>query len=129
MRALAADRSHRFTFFCGGSRNFHQFLDVFDGVSVLTMDADTLAERLAARSGDEFGALPEERDPVLRLHLSGEDTPSGGLALDATAPLDWVVGEILERAEAIHHREEVPGRRRSARGSARSELTGLQDPA
>lgn len=65
VRALAADRSHRFTFFCGGSRNFHQFLDVFDGVFVLTIDADTLAERLAARSGDEFGALPEERDPVL----------------------------------------------------------------
>ena len=108
VRALAADRSHRFTFFCGGSRNFRQFLDVFDAVFVLTIDADTLAERLAARSGDEFGALPEERELVVRLHLSGEDTPSGGIAINATAPLDRVVDEILERAEAIH-REEKPG--------------------
>ena len=101
VRALAADRSHRFSFFCGGSRNFHQFLDVFDGVFVLTIDTDTLAERLDARSGDEFGARAEERELVVRLHLTGEDTPSGGIAVDATAPLDRVVDEILERAETI----------------------------
>lgn len=110
VRVLAADRSHRFTFFCGGSRNVHQFLDVFDGVFVLTIDADTLAERLDGRSGDEFGALPEERELVLRLHLTGEDTPAGGIPVDATASLEHVVDEILERARAIADREEAPGR-------------------
>ena len=114
VRALAADPSHRSTFFCGGSRNVAQFLDVFDGVFVLTVDADTLAERLDARSGDEFGASPDERELVLRLHRTGEDTPAGAVAVDATAPLSQVVDEILGLAEAIDlaaDGEEPPGQR------------------
>jgi hypothetical protein len=100
VRALAADRSHRLTFFCGGSRNFHQFLDVFDEVFVLVVDVETLGRRLDARGDDEFGGRPDERALVLRVHATGEDTP-GGVAVDATAPLDRVVDEILERAEVI----------------------------
>ena len=44
----------------------------------------------------------------MRLHLSGEDTPSG-IVVDATAPLDRVVDEILGLAAAIDHGEEPPG--------------------
>ena len=112
VRALTADRSHRFTFFCGGSRNFHQFLDVFDGVFVLTIDVDTLTRRLDDRSADEFGGRPDERELVLRLHRTGEDTPPDGVAMDATTRLDRVVDDILARAEAIEGaagRENVPG--------------------
>ncbi len=101
VRALAADRSNRLTFFCGGSRNVTQVLDVFDGVFVLTIDATTLVERLGKRDVDEFGGRSEERELVLRLHASGEDTPAGGVAIDATAPLDHVVDEILRLADAI----------------------------
>ena len=100
VRALAADRSHRFTFFCGGSRNASRFMDVFDGVFVLTVDVETLGRRLEVRGDDEFGGRPEERALVLRVHATGEDTPDG-VAVDATAPLDRVVDEILERAAAI----------------------------
>ena len=35
VRSLVADRSHAATFFCGGSRNFSKFIDLFDGVFVL----------------------------------------------------------------------------------------------
>jgi hypothetical protein len=110
VRAIAANRSHRFTFFCGGSRNFPRFLDVFDEVFVLTVDADTLVRRLAVRGEDEFGGRADERALVLRVHLSGADTPAQGIRIDATNPLAQVVDEILRRAEAID-REEVPGRR------------------
>ena len=101
VRAMAADRSHRLTFFCGGSRNVHRFVDVFDGVFVLTVDLDTLVRRLATRSADEFGGRDDERDLVLRLHRTGEDTPADAITVDATAPLDRVVDEIVRRAEAI----------------------------
>ena len=114
VRALAADRSHRLTFFCGGSRNFHQFLDVFDEVFVLSVDAETLGRRLEVRGEDEFGGRPEERALVLRLHRTGGDTPAEGFGIDATAPLGVVVDEILERAEAVARAadgEEAPGRR------------------
>ncbi len=110
VRALAADRSHRLTFFCGGSRNFPRFIDVFDEVFVLTVDAETLVSRLAARGADEFGGTRQQRELVLRVHRSGEDTPSDGTLVDATAPVGQVVDEILRLAQAIE-REEVPGRR------------------
>lgn len=101
VRALAADRSEAVTFFCGGSRNFRQFLDVFDGVFVLEIDLDTLHRRLDQRPDDEFGARQEERDLIVRLHRTGEDTPSNGIPIDATAPLADVVDEIVRRSMAI----------------------------
>ena len=34
VRAVVADRSNAISFFCGGSRNFSRFIDLFDGVFV-----------------------------------------------------------------------------------------------
>src|SRR5215475_5379996 len=62
VRALAADRSHAASFFCGGSRNFHRFIDLFDGVFVLEVDLDTLLRRLATRPEDEWGGRADERE-------------------------------------------------------------------
>ena len=94
-RALAADGSQAATFFCGGSRNFSQFLDIFDGVFVLDVDRETLERRLEARGADDFGAAPSERELVLRLHATQEDVPASAVRIDATAPLGDVVDEIL----------------------------------
>jgi len=101
VRALAADQNERFTFFCGGSRNFAKFLDLFDGVFVLEIDLDTLNRRLDQRPADEFGAQQSERDLIVRLHRTKEDTPTNGILIDATAPLAEVVDEIVRRANAI----------------------------
>ena len=98
VRKLADQRDEAVTFFCGGSRNFAAFLDVFDGVFVLDIDLPTLLERLDARP-DEWGARPAERDLILRLHGSREDLPDG-VRIDATQPLPGVVGDILRTALA-----------------------------
>jgi hypothetical protein len=98
VRALASDQSEPVTFFCGGSRNFSAFVDVFDAVFVLEVDEVTLKRRLDQRPHDEFGAQPSERELVLRLHRTKDDTPANGIIVDATAPLDQVVDEILRRA-------------------------------
>jgi broad-specificity NMP kinase len=97
VRALAADRSEAVTYFCGGSRNVAQFLDVFDAVFVLAVDRPTLERRLDGRPVDEWGGRAEERELVLRLHATGEDTPEGTV-IDATAPIGTVVDEILRRS-------------------------------
>lgn len=97
VRALAGDRSVPATYFCGGSRNHRAFLDVFDAVYVLDLDRATLTARLAERPDGEFGARPEERDLVLRVHATGEDLPPDAVRIDATAPLTEVVEEILRR--------------------------------
>lgn len=98
LRALVADEAAPATFFCGGSRNFPAFIDLFDGVFVLEVDLATLDRRLDARPADEWGHRPDERRLVHRLHRTREDVPAGGIVIDATAPLSDVVDEILRQA-------------------------------
>ncbi|MFZ0160509.1 MAG: hypothetical protein WAL50_15890 [Kineosporiaceae bacterium] len=100
MRAIVADQSHPLTFFCGGSRNLTRFIDLFDGVFVLDVDAETLRRRLAARPEDEPGGKPEEQEFILKLHRTKEDIPRSGVVIDATAPVARVADEILRRVEA-----------------------------
>ncbi len=71
VRTLVADQHEHATFFCGGSRNFSQFIDLFDEVFVL--------------------------DLIVRLHRTKEDIPRG-VVIDATPPIAAVVHEILRRA-------------------------------
>lgn len=100
VRAISADSSDAVTFFCGGSRNFSQFLDVFDAVFVLDVDSETLLHRLEQRPPDEWGAEPSQREVVLRLHRTKEDVPESGVVIDATRPLREVVDEILRHVHA-----------------------------
>lgn len=97
VKAVVADQRNAMSFLCGGSRNFSSFIDLFDGVFVLDVDLDTLNRRLAGRPEDEFGGRPRERELIVRLHGTKEDTPKGGVIIDATAPIDRVVDEILEK--------------------------------
>ena len=94
---LVEDQRAPATFFCGGSRNFAAFIELFEEVFVLHVDAETLRNRLDQRPEDEWGARPEERALVLSLHATQEDVPSGGVVIDATRPIGEVVDEILRR--------------------------------
>ncbi|MFI2650647.1 AAA family ATPase [Micromonospora fulviviridis] len=95
VRALVANHDEPVTFFCGGSRNFPKFIDLFDEVFVLEVDLDTLTRRLDGRPEDEWGGRPAERELVVRLHRTKEDIATSGTVIDATAPLASVVDEIL----------------------------------
>ena len=97
VRSLVADQRNAISFFCGGSRNFHRFIDLFDGVFVLDVDLETLNRRLAGRPEDEFGGRPSERELIVRLHATKEDIPKSGVVIDATGPLKRVVDEILRK--------------------------------
>ena len=97
VRALAADQAHAASFFCGGCRNHSSFIDLFDRVFVLEIDLATLNRRLAGRPQAEWGGKPAERRQIRRLHATKEDMPKGGIAIDATRPIERVVDEILQR--------------------------------
>src|SRR5688572_30072357 len=97
VKALVANREDAVTFFCGGSRNFSKFIDLFDGVFVLEVDLETLNRRLDERPDDEWGGKHSERDVVVRLHHTKEETPNDGIVIDATQPLARVVDEIIRR--------------------------------
>ena len=101
VKALVADRDEAATFFCGGSRNFSKFVDLFDGVFVLEVDLATLNRRLDERPDDEWGGgEPTERELIVRWHQTKEDVPENGVVIDATAPIEHVVDAILRRCQA-----------------------------
>jgi broad-specificity NMP kinase len=102
VRRLAANQDDEATFFCGGSRNFRQFIDLFDEVFILDVDVETLIERLDNRADDDWGKRKSERELILRLHATKEDTPRNGIVLDATQPLASVVDEILNHVRKLN---------------------------
>jgi hypothetical protein len=104
VQAFVANQEEAVTFFCGGSRNFAKFIDLFDGVFVLDVDMDTMNRRIDERVAldpTDFGGKPEERKLAVRLHQTKEDIPKNGIIIDATAPLARVVDEILRLSGAI----------------------------
>ena len=100
VRRLAANQDDEVTFFCGGSRNFNEFIDLFDKVFVLDADVDILNQWLDNRRDDDWGKSQDERELILRLHTTKEDIPSNGIVIDATQPLASVVDEILSHVRA-----------------------------
>jgi len=94
VKALIASDETAITFFCGGSRNFPDFIELLDGAFILDVDLDTLNARLDQRAEDEWGGKEPERRLILRLHHTREDLPNG-VVIDATAPIAQVVDEIL----------------------------------
>jgi hypothetical protein len=98
VRALVVDQASEVTFFCGGSRNFSTFLDLFDGVFVLEVDLATLHRRLDQRPDDEWGGgKPTARELIARWHQTRQGVPQNGMVVDATAPIEHVVEVILRR--------------------------------
>lgn len=98
VREIAADTDDEVAFFCGGSRNFHKFLDIFDKVIVLDVDTETLKQRLAGRASDDWGGNEAEREFILRLHATKRDIPEGTI-IDTARPLDEVVDAIVRSTE------------------------------
>jgi dephospho-CoA kinase len=100
VKALVANQDDPVTFFCGGSRNFSKFIDLFDGVFVLEVDLDTLNQRLDERPENEWGGKQTERELIARLHQTKEDIPKNGIIIDATVSIAHVVDEIVRQREA-----------------------------
>jgi dephospho-CoA kinase len=107
VRAIVADTNAPMTFFCGGSRNFSAFIDLFDGVFVLDVDVETLNRRLAERAEDDWGGRQAERDLVVRLHRTREGIPKAGTVIDATAPIGRVVDEIVRLTAHGHEGDAI----------------------
>jgi broad-specificity NMP kinase len=95
VRELAADDAEDLAFFCGGSRNHPQFLDVFDKVLVLDVDLETLRRRLADREPDDWGGNDAQKAFILDLHPTRAGVPEGTI-IDTNRPLTEVVDAVLE---------------------------------
>jgi hypothetical protein len=103
VRALVANRDQTVTFFCGGSRNYSKFIDLFDGVFILEVDFDTMNRRIDERVAvdpTDWGGKSAEREITARLYHTKEGLPKTGVIIDATAPLARVVDEIVRLSAA-----------------------------
>ncbi|MDP8996880.1 MAG: AAA family ATPase [Pseudomonadota bacterium] len=105
VKFMIANHATPISFFCGGSRNFPRFIDLFDGVFILEVsDLNLLLRRIderVARDPTDWGAKPEEKELIARTHATKEDTPANGVVIDATAPLQQVVDEILSKCDPL----------------------------
>lgn len=91
----------------GGSRNFSEFIALFDGVFVLEVDLETSLRRIderVAQDPTDSGGRPAEREIIARVHQTKEGIPTKGIIIDATAPIAQVVDEILRQSEANERR-------------------------
>jgi hypothetical protein len=98
VREIAANKENEVTFFCGGSRNFDKFIDLFDKVFVLDVGTETLKQRLDSRTVDDWGGNKKEKELILRLHATKGDLPDG-MIIDAARPRNEVVDAIVECIE------------------------------
>jgi len=100
VKALLANQDEAITFFCGGCRNSSEFIDLLDNVFVLEVnDLDIVMRRIDERvlvDPSDWGGRQEERDIIMRLHHTKQGIAQG-CAIDASAPLESVVDEILRR--------------------------------
>lgn len=86
-------------FLCAVTRNdVSELWDLFDIVIALTIDEETLKQRLAARTNNDVGKTPDELQAILkRQQTASEDYEKlGAILVDATKPLDEVVDAIIK---------------------------------
>lgn len=102
VKNIISSKKEPVTFFCGGSRNYAKFIDLFDDVFILDIDLATLNKRLDLRPKDEWGGKKEERELIIQLHQTKEDLPKNGITIDATAPLKIVVDKIIAHINDQH---------------------------
>jgi gluconate kinase len=95
-RAIEALKSDEpdILFVCGSSRNRDDFLLYFSRIFNLKIDDETMIRRLADRTNNDFGKIPEEVKLMLALNRRGKK-PAGAIDIDANKPLKEVVDEIL----------------------------------
>ena len=88
-------------FVSGCVANQGRFYDRFDAVVLLSAPAPVLLDRIAARTANDFGKRPAERDQILRDLAETEPLLRRGASheLDATRPLADVVDELVRIAD------------------------------
>ncbi|TCC57429.1 shikimate kinase [Kribbella pittospori] len=96
VRDLLADDGDGVLFVSGCAANMGVFRDRFTGVVLLSAPAEVMAERLTHRTTNPYGKDPEELARSIEFKESVEPLlrATADLELDATAPLEHVVGEI-----------------------------------
>lgn len=95
------DADDKLAFLGGMSEGIDEVWRYFDKVFLLTTDIETIQERIANRTDNDFGKAPDEMAEIISA-LEPYETKCkklGAISIDATQPLENVVDEILPQLE------------------------------
>jgi adenylate kinase family enzyme len=86
-------------FICSITANQKKFYPIFKKIFLLTIDKNTLVNRISSRSNNHFGKHPVEFSRLLARHdqFDQELRSLGAIPIDATKSLDAVVNNILAK--------------------------------
>jgi dephospho-CoA kinase len=100
LEELALESDDQDLFICGTASNRYDLWNMFEKVFCLSVDEETLVQRLKTRTSNDFGKDPNELKDVLSWHKPSEQTDleMGAISIDATQPIEEVVDEILKHA-------------------------------
>lgn len=99
---LVVRAKNKLIFLCGSPTNADEMLDLYDKVVCLSLDKDTLKDRIASRDDNDFGKAPNELRDIMGWHESFEKRyrDNAAIMIDATKPLKEVVDDIVDSVGA-----------------------------
>jgi adenylate kinase family enzyme len=97
LKNLFAKHIDETLFICSITSNQKRFYSVFKKIFLLTIDKNTLVERISSRTNNHFGKHPVDFSRLLARHdqFDEELKSIGAIPIDATCPLEEVVDSIL----------------------------------
>jgi thymidylate kinase len=92
-----SDRRNSIVFLCGNAQGEDKAWEYFNQVFALHIDEETLKQRIADRTNNDFGKTPEELKRILHWRKIAEKTYKeyGATFIDATQPVEIVSDRIL----------------------------------
>jgi len=99
---LAEQAKDKTIFFCSTAGNEKELWGLYSKVICLEIDENTLRQRIATRTSNNFGKEPHELEEILKWHKTSADNyrKFGAIIVDANGPVDKVVDEILKIASS-----------------------------
>lgn len=103
VEALHTKAKDKTIFLCGTASNEDDLWHLFDHVLFLDIDEQTLNNRIAKRTDNDYGQSPHELELIMEKYRADQakrDRP-GVVLLDATLPLDEVIKSVLYHSQAL----------------------------
>lgn len=100
LKLLSGDE-HEAIFLCGGANNLDEFYNHFDQIFALTVDSQTMKQRLQSREPERWADNSPELNRMLQWNrdFKKDRGHPGVIFIDATQPIEKVVGDILSRID------------------------------
>lgn len=101
VRRLAVVAKEKLVFLCGAVQNEIEAWQFFDQVILLSVDEETIRQRIASRTNNDFGKSDHELGSILgwNQNIEANYEGYGAFIVDARQALPDVVAEVVRMAE------------------------------